>query len=219
MSAKRDSADRRYYPVLLDLAGRRCVVVGGGRVAERKVQALLECGAEVVVVAPKVSQAIGGLARQGAVRLLSKTYKDGDLAGACLVVAAARAQVNEAVSAEASRKRIPVNVVDDPQRCDFIVPAVVRRGPLLIAISSSGASPALARRLRELIEAQVGEEYGELARLLGRLRPEVLKITQEKKRRRIWQAILDSPVLGLLRQGQRDDAEREARRCISNARD
>lgn len=230
MIAKQGSG-KRYYPVLLDLEGRHCVVVGGGQVAERKVRALLECGAKVVVIAPKVTRAIGDLARQGAIRLLPKAYEDGDLggappaAGAWLVVAAARGrcaacgQVNAAVAAEARRQRIPVNVADDPQRCDFIVPAVVRRGPLLIAISSGGASPALARRLREVIEAQVGEEYGELARLLGRLRPEVLRITQEKKRRRIWQAILDSRVLELLRQGRRADAEREARRCISNARD
>jgi precorrin-2 dehydrogenase/sirohydrochlorin ferrochelatase len=109
--------------------------------------------------------------------------------------------------------------VDAPERCDFIVPAVVRRGPVLIAISSGGASPALARRLRELLEAEVGPEYGELAELLGRLRPEVLAIGDEDKRRRIWEAILDSRVLELLREGRREDAELEARRCISSAQD
>ena len=210
---------RRYYPVLLELEGRRCVVVGGGEVAERKVKALLECGAEVVVIAPEATQVIGDLARQGAIRLLSKPYNGGDLAGARLVVAAAGPDVDAAVADEAVQRRIPVNVVDDPERCDFIVPAVVRRGPVLIAISSGGASPALARRLRELLEAEVGPEYGELAELLGRLRPEVLAIGDEDKRRRIWEAILDSRVLELLREGRREDAELEARRCISSAQD
>lgn len=205
--------------MLLELEGRRCVVIGGGEVAERKVKALLECGAEVVVIAPESTRVIGDLARQGAIRLLSKPYNGGDLAGARLVVAAAGPDVDAAVADEAVQRRIPVNVVDDPERCDFIVPAVVRRGPVLIAISSGGASPALARRLRELLEAEVGPEYGELAELLGRLRPEVLAIGDEDKRRRIWEAILDSRVLELLREGRREDAELEARRCISSAQD
>ena len=211
-----DSSERRYYPVLLDLDGRRCVVVGGGDVAERKVKALLDCGAQVVVIAPEVTPAIGELARQGAVALLSKTYTPGDLCGAWVVIAAGPPDTNAAVSEEARRERILVNVVDNPDRCDFIVPAVARRGPLLIAISSQGASPALARRLRELVEAQIGPEYGELADLLGRLRPEVLAVPEEDKRRRVWEAILESCALALLREGRRQEAETEARRCISS---
>jgi len=207
---------RRYYPVLLDLEGRRCVVVGGGDVAERKVRALLECGAEVVVIAPQVTQAIGDLVQQGAVELLAKPYTPGDLSGAWLVIAAAPPGINAAVAQEARRERIPVNVADDPERCDFIVPAVMRRGPVLVAISSHGASPALARRLRQLIEAEIGPEYGELAELLGRLRPEVLAVGDEDQRRSIWEAILDSRVLALLREGRRKEAELEARRCISS---
>jgi precorrin-2 dehydrogenase/sirohydrochlorin ferrochelatase len=207
----------RYYPVLLNIQGRPCVVVGGGEVAQRKAKALLDCAAEVVVIAAQATQTIGELARQGALRWLAKPYAAGDLAGASLVVAAATPEINAVVAEEARRERIPVNVVDDPGRCDFIVPAVVRRGPVLIAISSQGASPALARRLRELVEAQIGPEYGELAALLGRLRAEVLAVGGEDERRRIWQAILDSPVLELLREGKREEAELEARRCISPA--
>jgi len=207
-----------YYPALLNLEGRRCVVVGGGDVAERKAKALLDCGAKVVVIAPQATRAIGELARQGALRWLAKPYAPGELAGAWLVIAAATPDINVAVADEARRERIPINVVDDPGRCDFIVPAVVRRGPLLIAISSHGASPALARRLRELIEAQIGPEYGELAALLGRLRAEVMAVGGEDERRRIWQAILDSRALELLREGKREEAELEARRCISPAR-
>ncbi|HUT74961.1 MAG TPA: bifunctional precorrin-2 dehydrogenase/sirohydrochlorin ferrochelatase [Armatimonadota bacterium] len=214
-----DGDRRRYYPVLLDLDGRRCVVVGGGEVAERKVRSLVECGAETLVIAPEVTEAIGDLARQGLVKLLRKPYEQGDLAGAWIVIAAAPPAVNAAVAAEARRGRISVNVVDDPRRCDFIVPALVRRGPLLVAISSGGTSPALSRRLRELIEAQVGAEYGELADLLGRLRPEVLASGDEHRRRHIWEAILDSRTLELLREGRREEAELEARRCISCAQD
>lgn len=218
MSAEEHSP-RQYYPVLLDLRERRCVVVGGGEVAERKVRALLACGAEVVVVAPETTQAIGDFARQGRITLLSKTYESEDLAGAWLVIAAGPPDINAAVAGDAERERIPINVVDDPARCDFIVPAVVRRGPVLIAVSSQGTSPALSRRLREQIEEQIGPEYGELAELLGRLRPEVLRVGDEDARRRIWQAILDSRVLELLRAGRGEDAELEARRCISSAPD
>jgi len=219
MSEEEQPAIRSYYPALLDLKGRRCVVIGGGDVAERKVNSLVECGADVVVIAPQVSDAIGRLARQGAIRMSAKRYTSGDLAGAWLVIAAGPPEVNAAVAEEARREGILINVVDDPDRCDFIVPAVVRRGPVLVAISTEGSSPALARRLRELVEAQIGPEYGELADLLGRLRAEVLAVGSEEARRRIWERILDSRCLELLRQGRRDEAEREARRCISSAQD
>jgi precorrin-2 dehydrogenase/sirohydrochlorin ferrochelatase len=217
MSDEEQYAAHEYYPALLDLKGRRCVVIGGGDVAERKIYSLVECGAAVVVIAPQISEAIERLARQGALRMSAKPYTAGDLSGASLVIAAGPPEVNAAVAEEARREGILINVVDDPDRCDFIVPAVVRRGPLLIAISTLGSSPALARRLRELIEAQIGPEYGELANLLGRLRAEVLAVGNEDERRRIWERILDSRCLGLLRQGRRDEAEREARRCISSA--
>jgi precorrin-2 dehydrogenase/sirohydrochlorin ferrochelatase len=219
MSSREQLSGRRYYPALLDLEGKRCVVVGGGEIAERKVQSLLECGAQIVVIAPQTTQAIGDLARQGRVELSPKSYTRGDLAGALLVIAAATPDVNARVAREARQRRILVNVVDDPEHCDFIVPAVARRGPVLVAISSHGSSPALARRLRQLIEGCVGPEYGELAELMGRLRPEVMTIANEDERRRIWEAILDSRALELLRQGRRDEAELEARRCISSARD
>jgi precorrin-2 dehydrogenase/sirohydrochlorin ferrochelatase len=213
------SATHRYYPALLDLNGKRCVVIGGGQVSERKTASLIACGADVVVIAPQVSDKIGRLARQGTITLLAKPYTLGDLAGAWLVIAAGPPEVNAVVAEDARRAGILTNVVDDPDRCDFIVPAVVRRGPVLVAISTEGSSPALARRLRELIEAEVGPEYGELADLLGSLRAEVLAIGGEDERRRIWERILDSRCLELLRQGRRDEAEREARRCISSAQD
>jgi len=219
MSDEEQPAVRRYYPALLDLKGKRCVVIGGGDVAERKVRSLVECGAAVVVIAPQVSDEIGRLTRQGTIGLLAKSYTSGDLSGAWLVISAAPPEVNAAVAEDARREGILINVVDDPDRCDFIVPAVVRRGPVLVAISTEGSSPALARRLRGLIEAQIGPEYGDLADLLGRLRAEVLAIGNEDERRRIWEQIIDSRCLELLRQGRRDEAEREARRCISSAQD
>jgi precorrin-2 dehydrogenase/sirohydrochlorin ferrochelatase len=208
-----------YYPVLLDLAGRRCVVVGGGKVAERKITALLECGANVVVISPQTTQAIGSLAQQGVIRLLSKAYTPGDLVGTWLVVAAGPPEVNATVVEDARRERALVNVVDDPERCDFIVPAVARRGPVVVAISTQGASPALARHLREMVEAQIGPEYELLAELLGRLRPEVMTVGDDSRRRRAWEAILDSNALNLLREGRAEEAEAEARRCISSALD
>lgn len=217
--AAHDCESAPYYPIMLDLRGRKCVVVGGGEVAARKVRALLDCGAQVVVVSPQAGPAIGDLARQGAVEWVRRAYTDGDLDDARLVIAAAPPQVNDAVAREARRRGLPVNVVDDPERCDFIVPAVVRRGRVVIAFSTGGASPALARRLRETLETQIGPEFGELAELLGRLRAEVLAVGDKGRRRSIWQAILDSRALDLLREGRREEAEAEARRCISSAQD
>lgn len=156
------------YPVFIELHHRACVVVGGGSVAERKVQALLEAGADVTVVSPAITPVLQELARTGALQHVNRDREDGDLEGSFLVVAATGdAAVNRAVSAEARERNMLVNVVDVPELCNFFVPAVCRRGDLQIAVSTSGRAPALARaigrRLEKLIPSAIAEDIKTLA--------------------------------------------------------
>ena len=208
------------YPIALDLRGRRCLVVGGGKVALRKVERLLECGAEVTLVAPEAEAGLCGLA--GGTRLLwrKKPYQASDLEGAFLVVGATDdEQTNRVISQEARARGVLVNIVDRPELCDFHVPAVVRRGRVAIAISTGGASPALAKRLREKLEATLGPEYSELAELLHRLRAEASAHgLKGPEAARVWQRILDSDVLELLAAGRREEAEARARACFTSPR-
>ncbi|NOZ25181.1 MAG: bifunctional precorrin-2 dehydrogenase/sirohydrochlorin ferrochelatase [Nitrospirae bacterium] len=159
----------RYYPVFLDLRGRRCIVIGGGDVAERKVLALLDAGAEVTVISPELTAGLDGLKRAGRIEHAERRYQDGDLEGAFIVIAATSdMEVNRKVSRDAGN--IPVNVVDVPDLCTFIVPSVVRRGDLTIAVSTSGASPALSRSIREEMEGLYTEDFSILVRHLARIR-------------------------------------------------
>ncbi|MGC8833742.1 MAG: precorrin-2 dehydrogenase/sirohydrochlorin ferrochelatase family protein, partial [Armatimonadota bacterium] len=128
-----------YYPVFLDLRGKRVLVVGGGQVALRKVKSLLECGAEVLVVAPEAVPDLQQMARDGRIRLVSREYTEVDLEGASLVISATDSRdVNQRVSADAQARGVFVNVVDDPELCSFIVPSVMRRGELVVAVSTGG---------------------------------------------------------------------------------
>ena len=150
----------KYYPIMVDLTGRRCLVVGGGRVAERKVALLLDCGAAVDVVSPAATPKLTALASAGAIRLAARAVRSEDVFGAFMVfVATDDAAVNRAVAAEARGAGTLVNVADAPTSCNFLVPSVVRRGDLTIAISTAGGSPALAKRLRQRLEETIGPEY------------------------------------------------------------
>ena len=185
------------YPIILRLAGRRVVVVGGGEIAERKIEGLLEAGARVTVVSPDVTRRIAAWAAAGAVALERRRYETGDLSDSALAYAATDDEAaNRAVGEEAEAKGVWLNVVDRPARCGFFAPAVVRRGDLSIAISTNGASPALARRLRERLEQQLGPEY---ARALETLRAERRRLLREEpdpaRRREALEALLDA--LGL----------------------
>lgn len=197
-----------YYPLFVDLAGRRCVVVGGGALAEARVAALVECGAEVVVISPQVTERIRRWAEEGQLRWERRPYQAGDLEGAWLVVAAPDDRsLNAAVWEEAQARRVWVNAVDDPQHCSFIAPAVYRQGELALAISTSGKAPALAVRLRDRLAAQLGPEYAAFLELAAELRGELLRrIPQFERRRALWYRILDSGVLDDLRSGARERA-------------
>ncbi len=164
-----------YFPINLDINGRRCLVIGGGRVAERKAQGLLEYGAQVTVISPELTECLDDLRRHERISWIARPYEKGDLAGAFLVIAATDDEkAQEKIHAEATEHNILLNVADVPKWCNFILPAMMRRGELTISISTSGNSPALARQLRQSMETQFGPEYEPLLELLGSLRPVVL---------------------------------------------
>jgi siroheme synthase-like protein len=205
------------YSIELKIAGRDCLVIGGGRVAERKVAALRACDACVTVVAPGLTPALEELARSGGLAVLRRGFVPEDLNGVALCIAAADdPATNELAYREAARRGIPVNVVDQPELCTFFVPSSIRRGPVSIAISTTGTSPALAKRLREQLEQLVTPAHGELAELMGGLRPEVKdRFPSEDARRSVYQRMIESEALDLLRQGKRDQAEEVLRACMS----
>ena len=163
--------ETRFYMAALNLAGRRSLVVGAGSVGLEKIEGLLACDAEVVAVAPEAAPEVKELAQSGAIELHMRAFEPGDLDGCFLVVAATSdTEVNIAVFEGAEARSMLVNVVDVPPLCNFILPAIVRRGPIAIAISTAGASPALAKRMKREIAELFGDEYGRLALLLNEAR-------------------------------------------------
>jgi precorrin-2 dehydrogenase/sirohydrochlorin ferrochelatase len=174
-----------FFPIMLRLEGRTCVVVGAGRVAAAKAAGLLHHGAEVVVVAPKAVHWIRTKARSGKLVWRRRVFSSRDVRGAFLVVAATNsAASNGAVFRACQARRVLCNVVDDPEHCDFFYPAVVRRGPLQIAISTEGNSPALAARLRKELERQFGPEWGPFVEHIGKLRQQFLSAGMPLKKQR-----------------------------------
>lgn len=159
------------YPVNLKIAGRLCLVVGGGPVAVRKAEVLLTGGGKVRVVSPEAAAPLRRLAQTGRIEWLRRPYRTGDLDGAFLAIAATnRPDVQRQVARDAAAGRVLLNSTDDPSACDFQVPSQLKRGDLLITVSTGGASPAFSRRIRERLEAEFGWEYGVIVELLGRLR-------------------------------------------------
>ncbi len=199
---------REFYPIFLKIKGKRCVVVGGGEVARRKVRALLECGASVEVISPDPCQEINELVERGEVKLLRRNYQPGDLQGALIAIAATSSnEINRQVVKEAQEKAVLVNVADDAENSDFILPSYMRRGALSIAVSTGGVSPALARKIRTRLEKDFGDEYASLVRLIGEVRAELkrqgVKLTGDD-----WQEALDLDfMLDLLKRGGEEKAK------------
>lgn len=200
------------YPIfLVGLEEARCVVVGGGTVAARKVRALLRADAQVTVVSPNLCGPLRRLADEGQVQVLDRAYRTGDLREALLVIAATDdPEINEHVWEEAQARGLLVNVVDDPDHCNFIAPSVVRRGPLTFAISTSGRCPALSRHLRRHLEQELTPAYGDYVALLGTLRESVVEALPMAERRAFWQDIFASDVLSLLASGAGEQAHQRA---------
>lgn len=207
--------DNDLYFACIDLAGRRCLVVGAGPVGLEKIHGLLAARADVVVVAPEACDEVAALSAAGTVVWHRRPYREGDLDGAFLVVAAtSETEVNERVHADAEARTMLVNVADVPHLCNFMLPAIVRDGAVAVAISTKGASPALAQRMRDEAAALFSPAYAELAAILHRLRPwakEHLPTYQQRK------AFFDSIVNGepdpiaSLREGDTDAVERLVR--------
>jgi precorrin-2 dehydrogenase/sirohydrochlorin ferrochelatase len=182
------SADLAFFPLMLRLQGRTCLIVGGGEVAAAKIRGLLHCGAKVVVVSPSAVRQIQEQARAGLIVWHRRAFSARDVEGALLVIAATSCSpINNAVFHACHERGALCNAVDDPENCDFFYPAVVRRGGLQIAISTNGSSPALAARLRRELEEQFGPEWGFWVQHLGRKRRELLakEIPTEARRRRL----------------------------------
>ena len=188
----------QYFPVCLKIAGRQCLVIGGGRVGERKVKGLLSHGAKVKVISPELSVPLSALLRNGAIDWLDRLYQEGDLAGAFLVIAATDdPAVQERIHAEAEARNLLLNVADVPKWCNFILPATARRGDLSISVSTAGKSPALASTIRQGLEVQFGPEYGVLVDILGSLRDTVLATGRPHAENKVIFARLADPEMAV----------------------
>lgn len=207
------------FPIGLIVEGKRCVVVGGGEIAAQKVNSLLVCGADVMVVSPQPGNRITEWVKAGVIGFVSRTYQSGDLEGAFLAVAATDDEsVNLAVAQDARQRGMLLNVVDRPELCDFYYPAVLRRGDLTISISTDGQSPALARALRDWLETEFDESYEKLLEVLAEFRDPIRERFQGMSdRRQVWDRIHSQreKILECLRQGERERAREVVRSCIS----
>ena len=207
-----------FLPVFLDLKNRPCIVIGGGEIAARKVALLMHAGALVTVVTLETGPAIKRLAEDKLITLHEARFSPGDLEGFALAVAATDdAQINQDVSAKAHELNIPVNVVDQPELCSFIMPSVIDRSPVQIAVSTGGASPVLARLLRARLESMIPASYGRLAQLVAEFREQVKqRFTRSEDRRIFWENILQGSIAEMLFAGQEPKARIKLQEAIDS---
>jgi len=199
----------KYYPVHLNLVGRNCLVVGGGSVASRKVTGLLKCGAAVTVVSPEISDRLDQLAAEGVIRLSKRSYRSEDLDGMFLVIGATDDEdVNRRISHDAEARRILCNIADRPAVCNFILPSIVQRGDLIVTISTSGSSPAFAKKMRQCLESQFGEEYGDFLRLMAAVRRKLLcEAHAPEAHKPLFEALINSELIDLLRERKTENID------------
>ncbi len=193
----------KYYPIFLDIKDKKCVIVGGGEVAARKAEKLLDCGAEVFVISPKLTSELAEMEEQNLICHVATEYTNHFLNGAALVIGATDDEATNArISRDARAKGIPVNIVDDPNQCDFILPSLMQRGDLTIAISTAGKSPALARHLRQELEQKYGDEYELFLNILGKLRVRMVK--KESKGKDWFKSLLEAGILDFIKNKNMD---------------
>ncbi len=205
----------RFYPMMMDIKGRNCLVVGGGDVAARKAEMLVKCGASVKIVAPELDASLAPLVDDGRITHLKEEYDPRHLEGISLAIGATDSgEVNRKLYDDASEKGLPVNIVDVPELCSFIVPSIVEQGDLLIAISTSGKSPAMSKRIRKELQKTFGAEYAKMLRLMGEMREILTGLEPDyKKRMAIFTKIANSDLLERIRKGENpnpDDLVKEA---------
>ena len=191
----------RYYPIFLKVENRLCLVVGGGEVGARKVKTLISCGASVVLVSPEVVEWLEEKIEEGVVHLVGNHYEEKHLEGCCLVIAATDdLELNNRIAKDAEMRGLLCNVVDYPQEGNFILPALIQRGALTLAISTSGKSPALARQIREDLEQRFGEEYADFLEIMGAVRSRLLRESQDSlTNKEKFDSLVKSELLELVR--------------------
>jgi len=192
----------RYYPVHLDIQDRHCLVVGGGGVGTRKVITLLNCGASVTVVSPELSEQLRKMEGSPGLILKQRSYRSADLEGMFLVIGATDDEtLNRQISRDAEQRSTLCNIADRPEICNFILPSIVQRDDLVITISTSGKSPALAKKLRKSLEARFGEEYGVLLKLMGAIRKKLLSQAHEPEAHKpIFERLISSDLTTLIKE-------------------
>ncbi|PYQ29218.1 MAG: siroheme synthase [Acidobacteria bacterium] len=196
-----------YYPIYLDIEDHAVLIIGGGNVCARKAETMMKYGARVTIVSPEFTGEIEAWARDGQLALKRKRYDASDLEGATIVIASTDdTSVNEQIAADCRARRIPVNVVDVTPLCEFIVPAIIDKGSVHIAISTGGKSPALARTLKEDLQRLIGPEYAEVNDLLGTLRDSAKRVLPtDVDRKHFFDGIIARGILEMLREGRRAD--------------
>jgi precorrin-2 dehydrogenase/sirohydrochlorin ferrochelatase len=194
----------QYYPINLDIKNRNCLIVGGGAVGTRKVNTLLECGARVTVVSPEPTPQLTRLASEGSITLEKRDYRSDDITGMFLVIGATDDEsLNHQISKDAEQAHILCNIADRPEVCNFILPSIVRRGDLVITISTSGKSPALAKHLRQKLETQFGREYADFLLLMGAIRQKLLNQAHEPETHKaVFNQLINSDLIQLMQAGK-----------------
>ena len=197
----------RYYPVNLDILNRKCLIVGGGSVGTRKVLTLLDCGAIVTVVSPDATEKLLELADNGSIRREKRFYLASDLDGMFLVIGATdNEELNRQISADAEKLNMLCNIADRPEVCNFILPAIVNRGDLVISISTSGKSPAFAKKLRKELEKQFGVEDSEFLRLMGAIREKLLSEKHEPEaHKHLFEQLIKSDLVEMIKNNRKED--------------
>lgn len=201
-----------YYPVYLDLKDKKCVVVGGGEVALRKIKSLVSAEAKVVVISPEITPKLKEWLDKNKITYLNQTYKSDYIKKDVFLVIAAtnNKQLNAKIALDAHKSNLLINVVDSPGLCNFILPATLRRGKLIISISTSGQSPALAKKIKEELLNTYGIEYEIFVDLLGKLRPQVVaKYKDEKTRKLFWEKVVNSNLIAYIRENKEEKIKKE----------
>jgi len=193
----------RYYPVYLDIKDRDCLVIGGGSVGTRKILTLLSCGANVTVVSTAATEKLHQLSNNGVIKLKERPFQTTDLDDRFLVIGATDNQeLNFNIHAEAERRGLLCNIADRPKVCNFILPSIVNRGDLIIAISTSGKSPAFAKKLRKHLEKEFGDEYAELLKLMGAIRKKLLSQDHEPEaHKHLFEQLIERNLVQMLKEG------------------
>jgi precorrin-2 dehydrogenase/sirohydrochlorin ferrochelatase len=190
-----------YYPIYLDIKNQKCIVVGGGKVGERKVLTLLDCGAKVTVISPEMTPELTKLAENGHIEWIPRPYRPSDIEDALLIFGATDdAVLNRRIHADAGRLSKLCNIADQPEACNFIVPSIIHRGDLVLTVSTSGKSPAYAKKLKQSLESQFGQEHTDFLRLMGAVRKKILSEKRASEdNKAIFEQLMDANIVDLMR--------------------